>query len=478
MPFSSFKACSVFRGFALMLAIVGCGSFSRAQSRTEKSAVAQQELLDLRFFYKGRGMMTPPGIAFTGGSTSDRIVLGSAMRFLNRQFGLIVRNGKPVGLSQLDYEGQKIGVIGCAICHAGKAAGVFVPGLGNKNIDLFKLATAAKTTWSVWEAADRARHPHDQVERAELRARALHFLNEIGNEDLTNQTQGLIPIGIIRKWFYDQAGTAMDTLSRGQVKVPFLWGYGEKRKFGSFSDGFGYGVLPGWAIAVELVAGQTPEAVREFEPKIHHAEDVLADLSPPKYPFAIDRELAGRGQAIFERTCAHCHGTYSRDAEGVPVFQIPRFIPYEVVRTDPGRLEGVTPFFREMVRVNPLNDLIRQTDLGPGYIAPRLDGAWARFPYLHNGSVPTLFDLLRVASERPKAFSLRDAGERSRFDESHLGLTKNLSDSSLASKIKRGDRSVYDTSMKEHSNRGHEFGFYSDLTDDDRFAIVEYAKTL
>ena len=39
-----------------------------------------------------------------------------------------------------------------------------------------------------------------------------------------------------------------------------------------------------------------------------------------------------------------------------------------------------------------------------GYIAAFLDGIWLRAPYLHNGSVPTLRDLLKPAAERPKVF--------------------------------------------------------------------------
>ena len=39
-----------------------------------------------------------------------------------------------------------------------------------------------------------------------------------------------------------------------------------------------------------------------------------------------------------------------------------------------------------------------------GYAATPLTGVWANFPYLHNGSVPTLHDLLGPASERPKIF--------------------------------------------------------------------------
>ncbi|HVK60936.1 MAG TPA: c-type cytochrome [Bdellovibrionales bacterium] len=467
----------ILRLIALILATVPSMQ-AFAQSRVERAELAKQELLDLNFFHEGRGMITPPGLGFTGGKLSDRIVLGSLKKTLNHKFGIIVRDGLPVGLNHVEQNGIELGALGCAICHSGKAAGVFVPGLGNKNIDIFSLAQLTLNTWSVWEKFDRARHPREQAERAILRDRARHFLGEIANPKLHNETQGMVPTGIIRKWFFDQVGQEMDSDSRGQVKVPFLWGYGEKRKIGSFSDGFGYGVLPGWAVAVELVAGQTPDGVREYLPKIHHAEDVLGDLLPPKYPFKIDMDRAAQGEKLFAQNCAGCHGTYRRDGEGLPIFEVPKFIPHHIVKTDAGRLEGGTKIFRDLVATNILSDIIKGTDLGPGYMAPRLEGARARFPYLHNGSVPTLYDLLKPASERPVKFSLRDAGEKSRFDEKKLGLTANKSMKSLNAAAKKGDRSIYDTSKREHGNIGHEFGFYKDLTDEDRSNIIEFVKTL
>src|SRR6185436_10088429 len=44
-----------------------------------------------------------------------------------------------------------------------------------------------------------------------------------------------------------------------------------------------------------------------------------------------------------------------------------------------------------------------------GYAATPLTGVWANFPYLHNGSVPTLHHLLGPVSERPKIFQVMAA---------------------------------------------------------------------
>jgi len=215
-------------------------------------------------------------------------------------------------------------------------------------------------------------------------------------------------------------------LPRGAVKVPALWGYGAKRYEGQFCDGFGNGLKPGWAVAVELVAGQTPDVVRKYTQKIEAAEIAFSKFLPPPYPFDIDTKRAAAGQKTFKETCSPCHGEYERDAHQHPIYLPPKFIPWKSsnVRTDRDRLDGNTPDFRKLVESNRLSELIEgRPDRGHGYFAPRLVGIWARYPYLHNGSVPSIAALLTPPDGRPTVFSLRDAGEKNRFDPETLGLT-------------------------------------------------------
>jgi hypothetical protein len=72
---------------------------------------------------------------------------------------------------------------------------------------------------------------------------------------------------------------------------------------------------------------------------------------------------------------------------------------------------------------------------------------------------------------RPAKFSVRNAGELERFDKKNVGLNKD-------SKAPKSGRSLYDTSMYEHSNRGHDFASLKALTDDERYDLIEYLKTL
>ena len=96
------------------------------------------------------------------------------------------------------------------------------------------------------------------------------------------------------------------------------------------------------------------------------------------------------------------------------------------------------------------------------YRARSLNGIWATAPYLHNGSVPTLFDLLKCAVDRPKVFKV---GSRE-FDPVHVGL-----------KYTGYDGFEFDTSLRGNSNKGHQYGVCK-MTDPERMDLLEYLKSL
>ena len=112
---------------------------------------------------------------------------------------------------------------------------------------------------------------------------------------------------------------------------------------------------------------------------------------------------------------------------------------------------------------------------GPVYKARPLDGIWAVPPFLHNGSVPTIEDLLRPVSDRPKTFCL-GAGE---YDPKKLGYK-----SSCVS-----GTTVTDTGIAGNLNTGHEFKDIKagtteqgvigrGLKPSEREALIEYLKSL
>ena len=100
------------------------------------------------------------------------------------------------------------------------------------------------------------------------------------------------------------------------------------------------------------------------------------------------------------------------------------------------------------------------------YEARVLQGIWAAAPYLHNGSVPTLAELLKPAAQRVKQFKIGPA-----YDPVNVGL---------AVEQPQFDYTVTTTDCSDlssgNSNCGHEFG--TQLTDSEKKALLEYLKTL
>ena len=439
--------------------------------RKEAHENAVKEFNNLHFFADGRGMMISPGLIdlYNQAGPLAKSIL------LEKRFGMNVVNSEVIGLFKTEWNGHNIGVLGCVACHSGKAAGQFIVGLGNKNIDVKQIGDLTLNVSKAWKILNVGRVVLDDDYRG-LTEDSIAFAKILSNENFSNLTQGLVPTGVIRTWFYRQKNLPIpEDLPRAAVKVPHLWGYRVKRQVGSFTDGGGNGKLPGWAIAVELVANQRPETIRSYLPKIDHAEELLGSFLPPKYPFKIKLSEAQQGKAVFENTCAKCHGTYQRDESGLQVYEPPKFIPLEKVKTDSDRLSSLNGDFLELVRSNPLKDILVDDYKGEGYFAPRLEGIWARFPYLHNASVPTIMDLLSPAKERPKKFSLADAGEKHRFDSTHMGLKLTLRERTGIDRLRKL-RTIYDTSLSGQSNQGHEF--YTDLSRKEKLLLIEYLKTL
>jgi hypothetical protein len=140
-------------------------------------------------------------------------------------------------------------------------------------------------------------------------------------------------------------------------------------------------------------------------------------------------------------------------------------VPIAEIGTDPYRLNSYTvAFAANQYSLYPDSSYrfshFRKTN---GYANHPLDGIWLRAPYLHNGSVPTLRDLLEPQDRRPKVF-YRGYDV---FDGANVGF---VSDGPEAQAFSR-----YDTGLPGNSNSGHDYG--TTLQEEDKRAIVEYLKT-
>jgi hypothetical protein len=245
----------------------------------------------------------------------------------------------------------------------------------------------------------------------------------------------------------------------GTTDFPPLWQrqsrLNAKGRMVAHWDGIGRNLL-GLVIGSAIADGLKPARV-QMEP-MKKLTYYLLNLPAPAYPLEIDRSLASRGRPVFEARCAQCHEPNGSRFNTV--------IPIEEIQTDASRLDAAR---RSLLLTLNLFDLFQRYprphwQKTNGYRAELLDGLWARAPYLHNGSVPTISALLHRANERPKSY-FRGSNV---LDPMQLGFeTGSSSDEPLF---------FFDTSLPGNQNGGHEYG--TDLSEAQKSALIEYLKTL
>ena len=219
-----------------------------------------------------------------------------------------------------------------------------------------------------------------------------------------------------------------------------------------------------------MLGEKTLAQFKELEPTFRDVQAYFKSLKPPKYPFAIDPEKAGRGKSVFTKTCAQVPRNLrpqSRISESDRRPQGNRHRP----RPRPGNRPRFvahynSTWFGEDFPVD--EELI-------GYQAPPLDGIWATAPYLHNGSVPTLKTLLKSA-DRPARFYRPPSTDFSHYDQENVGWKFEVPTSRDGSPAADKDRSLFDSSRFGLGNGGHTFG--DPLSEEQRMDLIEYLKTL
>ncbi|SEJ23811.1 di-heme-cytochrome C peroxidase [Pseudomonas sp. NFACC07-1] len=273
-----------------------------------------------------------------------------------------------------------------------------------------------------------------------------------------------------------------------------------------------------------------PSSVRVRD--LNKIEETLQLLKPPVWPQVllgpIDKPLAAKGRALFTENCAGCHVPKVVQGPDRPVQQL-HMLPVQVIGTDPGTANNIADHRFDLtslqwdpaelakleVQLHPSptepldlsqlsvakglayvtafveNRAYRDAGVTPAerpaldgfglpigvrelraYKARPLAGVWATPPFLHNGSVPTIYQLLSPQDERATTFYKGNF----EYDPRHLGYRTEAFTNGF----------LFDTRITGNHNSGHEFragergnGVIGRLLQpQERWALLEYLKVL
>jgi hypothetical protein len=271
------------------------------------------------------------------------------------------------------------------------------------------------------------------------------------------------------------------------VSFPFIWDVPDTTQQRSGTDAVWIHYDGNTNSILERNIGQALGMGAVFDPKtyestlrianLHRLEVLTHELQPPKWPAdvlgPIDETRAAAGEKIFNDTCRDCHqnhlyaltvagtdpqraNSFGRPVGGVPFPTAVKPI-LDGLKARAFSDDGISPSVQATMDANPV--IWRATGQ---YLARPLTGVWATAPYLHNGSVPTLWHLLHP-TQRPAKFIV---GNRE-YDPEKVGYSTG------------GDGWTFDTSRPGNSNIGHAGDRYgTGLTEDQKAALIEYLKTI
>jgi hypothetical protein len=407
---------------------------------------------------RGRKALTTK--AFNGGIWLPSDYHGVWKAWDRERYGLhpapYENHGLPMGLRDAKgLLGNKTITTDCMICHGGSIFGKSYVGLGNTALDIEALF---EEMFNLQGRKSKMLFPFSNVRGTNEAAAMAVYLFSLRDENLK-----------LRK--------AADLGLRADLceDVPAWWHL--KKKKTMYADGGTDARSVRALMQFTLSPLATLDQIKKMEPDFKDIQQYLRTIEPPKYPLPIDQEKAAIGKQLFQKNCAHCHGTYGEN------WTYPnKIVPVDEIGTDPTRALGLTQRAKEHYdrtwfgQETDTEGKRLVTRLPRGYQAPPLDGLWATAPYFHNGSVPTVYGVLN-STTRPRLYTRSFRTNQEDYDPVKLGWkVTELPQPPAADLPGIERRKVYDTSQPGRGNQGHTFGDH--LTDAERMALIEYLKTL
>jgi mono/diheme cytochrome c family protein len=371
-------------------------------------------------------------------------------------------NGIPMGFMRGPGDSW---VANCLLCHGGLVKGQPTLGAGNAFIDFTTFAEDATIAAAMFQNKPVPSRPVSLGGVQNFKAGGTNsFVIAEVLLSLRDPNLNLLPQPV-----------SLGAIKDHDLDPPAWWNVSKKKRF--YSDGF----TPVSARAIMQFALGPENSAEVFKGREEGFKDALVwiqSLTPPKFKYTgplspEDLELRRQsGEGIFTKNCSGCHGIYSGPTPSYPN----KVVSIDRVGTDRDRLDGVTPEFRQYYKDSWLGNFGAEdiTVRPEGYVAPHLGGVWASAPYLHNGSVPTLEQVLN-SKARKNVWKVRD---RNGLDEVRVGLDVEEFDTIPATVTAGWEKRRYIEALPgtSRSNQGHRFG--DRLSDTERRDVIEYLKTL
>jgi mono/diheme cytochrome c family protein len=413
----------------------------------------------------------------------------------------------PIGIARRVDRGVELVWFNCATCHTGTvtapngedkshSARLVVPAMPSNNLDLYRfirflLDSAADERLSpdiLIPAINRTGPTLGRIEEAIYR----WFVIPALREGLVTRRSRLLPlldkqppwgpgrVDTFNPYKRIQANWPMSSLLPeefiGTADFPSIFQQGPREGMHLHWDGNNTS-LAERNLSAALGAGVTPESVDHAA--IDRVADWLKSLRPPPSPYRTDPAAVARGRDTYmKHACVACHGY--QDVQGyvfkgeklgqVELNYDPKIEPDKQLGTDPRRLDSYT----ERLRDFQLAELFKGTqyqfksfEKTFGYANLPLDGLWLRAPYLHNGSIPTLADLLEPPEKRPAKF-IRGIDK---LDPDRGGFVAPACDGPPA----QSKNFCFDTGLPGNNNAGHRYG--TNLSPAEKSDLLAYLLT-
>jgi cytochrome c553 len=429
------------------------------------------------------------------------------------------RQRRPVGTTLRNYMGIDRIFLNCAVCHAGTVrkaeneAPQLVLGMGANTIDLeafqrFLIEVGKDdrlTGANVVAAIDEKGIELDLINRLALRFIGIKqmrdLIGRIGErfrfvehepEFGPGRFDTFSPAKALLNWPRQEIP---EHERIGVVDFPTIWNQDAKRHMWLHWDGNNRKLEERNRSAAFGTGATFPSLDRVSVGRIE--EWLMHQAKPPPLSavlgITIDGVKAERGKAIYASQCAACHGISGSDFSGPLVGQTTHI---DLVRTDRYRLDNYT--YDLMINQNALyagnaEERFQNFRKTHGYANAPLDGLWLRAPYLHNGSVPTLRDLLKPPQDRPDMFlrghdvyDAENLGFESRPEMIPPDTAKRLfcqaadrwgeaKCAAAGGRLPLNNDTCADGICKGNGNGGHLYGIY--LPESDKDDLIEYLKT-